>query len=284
MYPNEVLHKSMHVDPIKEGETKTFKLLATGIKKVGRNAAGKPMYNRPAQSLTGECTIYDRYRNKPIVIGNVVSMAKVEQPDGSDRFKYVTKDVYFDRTGRIHLGFDKNNQFAFLMRRNENKSNPFRDKTKKALFYLVDKAEAARLTLQDEDTSLDARLLVRDAAIEDLKLMGKGLGLDTEQDPSMLKAALTKIVNATGGPTKIIKASKNEDLKTRIAIKEGVELMYIKFGEQMWHWFADGKEILTVEPAQNSVDALTEHFLSKAGGPKLRKLNGLVEKHYKVSR
>lgn len=284
MYPNKVLHKSMHVDPIKEGEIKIFKLLATETQIVGANKEGKPVKNHPAQSLNGYSTVFDRYKGQPIVIGNVTSMTTIEQPDGSDRFKYVCDDVFFDRKGRIQLNSDKNNQWFYMMRINENKSNPFRDKTKRPVFYLVDKAEKARLELHDETLSLDARLLIRDAKIEDLKLIGKGLGLDIEQGPDMLKASLTRIVKGTGGATKIIKASKNEDLKTRIAIKEGVELMYIKFSDQMWHWFGDGNEILTVEPAQNSVDALTEHFLSKAGGPKFRKLNGLIEKHYKVSR
>ena len=125
--------------------------------------------------------------------------------------------------------------------------------------------------------------MVRDADFDTLKALAKGVGIPiARRSIDDIKVDLTNLCKRPGGPAKIIKASDDKALKARITITEGEELLYIRLKDHVWHWVKDGKEILKVAKNKNYTDELVTYFTSEDGEADLRKLEGLVMKHYKA--
>jgi hypothetical protein len=287
MYPNEVLSEGMKVPPLKEGEIKMFKLSNHGKIKVGKDSKGNPIYNQRSQVLVGETAVYDRYDKRMKLIGNVVSSAKVEGKEGEEtRFKLVTAPIYFPKNGVIMVNHEKNDLYAYLMRMNENGSNPFRDKRKRAIFEVVDEQKKIKRQLVSDEIELEARILVKDADTDMVKLIAKGVGsIDLDSSIETIKANLTSL--AKKDPVSVIKASSDVGLKAIIAVNEGTDLLYIKFDDspdqRKWYWMSDYSDIISVEVGDDPVKTLAEWLASDKGIESYRKLTNEIDKHYKVS-
>ncbi len=259
MEPNNKsqLSTRLQVKPLKEGEIKTFKLCGSGNidPNVRDEASGKnlPAHNGGAD-FVGYFTIYDKYEPIPSkrkkVLKNVTgTYIEPNKDTGKDEEREVLENITFNSKGICVVKHDEYTKMVCLMRANENASNPYRDKSKPAVWEELNANENAALAaiISDGDLAFEAENIARKGDIKDCMAISKKLFGSINPDPKDLRQ---KLVNeARSNPKGFIRASKDKDMRLKIQIDDAMKMRLLDLNEnEEWVWMEnDGKDILLVK-------------------------------------
>ncbi len=270
MKVNEVLSKEMRVNPLKEGETAIFRLHSAN--KLGNKFTEDGLrvpINRQVHQIPGIDIVYDPIKGTRVKIGNVTSEELVTK-DNKTTFEPIVEPIWIEN-GEITLNHRQNDTYFFLMRHNDNSTNPFRDHTKKAEFYLVDHVAEKNEKISYDAIEDDAIILLKEADIEELltiaaNLEGPFAGRVNQSNPiDIVRHDLRNIVRE-GNPQVIIKASRYIFGKLKIQVIEAEKWGIIKRSSESRSWFDhESKELISVDPGTDMVDALVKWFDTQEG-------------------
>jgi hypothetical protein len=121
--------------------------------------------------------------------------------------------------------------------------------------------------IQDEDLALDARIMVRNGTPAELFALAEKLGLDAEKDSEVVRAKL--IQRAKLAPLAIIQASTDAEMKSKLRVREAIELNFIDFEtkERSWFWSDDPKHpVIVVVPDNKDPLEYIVGFVQKEDG------------------
>lgn len=277
---NKLLSRKMRVKPLAEGEVATFRLInALKVEPRSKMPIRKAFY-----SLYGHANVTDVESGARVMLQNIASHVPVRMPDRTIQWVPQEERVRFGNMGTLRLGHGQNNTYAFLARHPLNDSNPFAPIGGRRVFYQVDALAEAKKSMAADSLELEARVLVRDSTLEDLKPMAKALGVSLDIGPEEIRHALNQ--RAKKSPAMLIRASKNMGLKALVLIEDALDSRLIGFDEQSREWFwNDGEEkegFYVVEAGIESKKALAGYLIGTDNRAGYRRLVGKLHqaKHY----
>jgi hypothetical protein len=270
MFIQNTLSARLKVKPLKEGEVKIFKLVGNG--KID-HATGQARYNSGGH-FTGIFTIYDKFETeaskKKKILRNVTGTAVVEK-DGKETLEEVVSDIEFNNRGIRVVKHDEYATLVCLTRANENASNPFRDKSKPAIWEEMSPAETKKELLDNMAVAFKAESYARTADIRDLQALAKKLSatgvkeLMVSSDKKADELRHDLIFISRKYPKELLRNSKDKEMKLKIIIDDAIKLFLLDFDEDKkeWIWCVDSSTIVAVpagtEPVAELVDHLTKN-------------------------
>lgn len=292
-YNNKILSEKLRVKPLREGEKAVFKLYemdklerAVTIDGVPTDPqTGNPVGVPSLYQLSGVRSILDKGDGRRKQIKNVVGYQYKENPKtGLVEDMPVIGPLVFE-DGKAEFTIDNNDSYIFVMRMDENGSNPFRSTKHKPVFYRAD----ARKKLREETLALDFKAeafwIIRTADVDELNAIARQVEpslLDSE--PEVIKRSLVKIADKE--PLEIIHNCNNKEIKMKLHIAEGLKFDFMEYNDvtRTYSWNLPNKydDILTVEVNKEPVDTLVEYLASREGNHHYRTLKKELEAFYKV--
>lgn len=269
---NEILSEKMRVEPLKPGETATFRLSNFGQIDPLSN---KEVY-KAGRSLLGTHTIFDPDDGGGTLktISNITGTDRITVTDGKGNktveIKPRVERVRFNSNASITLDHKKNDTYCYLMRHNGNATNPFRDKTHPVVFYLEQPDKAIAENIKKDDLTIRAKLLISRLSHGEIVTMATSINkeygkvrISLSQDTSNISYQLRKL--AESNPEVVINNSNNVSLQMYTLLKEAVSAGLIEFSQMDNKWYRiDGvnekNEILYVEPGKDRFDELAEYL------------------------
>lgn len=265
------LSSRLQVKPLKEGDLKVFKLCGSGQidPHVKDEASGK---NLPAHngggSFVGYFTIYDKFEpiasKRKKVLKNVTGTYFEPNKDtGKDEEREVMEDILFNSKGVCVVKHDEYPKLVCLTRANENASNPYRDKSKPAIWEEVDSASTQlKAIISDRDLAYEAESIARKCDIKDAMVISKKLFNKVYPDPDDLRQAL--INAAISNPKEFIRNSKDKEMRLKIQIADATRMRFLDMNEnEEWIWREnDGRDVVLcpVEIGKEPYGVLIEYI------------------------
>jgi len=274
MKPNQVLHKELHVKPLDEGQTATFRLI--GANKLGNkySSGGRRLPINPAvKQVPGMAYLYDPHKKTRVRIGNVVGEEPNEE-NGKTVFKQITAAILIEN-GEIIFNAEQNDSYCFMMRHPGCKTNPWHDRKKKPIFELIDKAAERQSKIAYDAVEDDAIILLRDSGLDELLAIAESLHEDykslvnVDNSVDEIRHDLRNIVRK-GNPEVIIRASDYKFGKMKLQVIESEKWLILKriVANRAWHSIMGDqkKELMTVEPGTDMITALIHWFTQDDDG------------------
>jgi len=239
---NEILSKELQVKPLVRGDMAIYKVLGAGEPMSHMHYDdGSPVLSSPRFSMKGESTISDPFDgNKPNkTITNAARTRPIKMPDGSTHQEEVIERVKFDNAGFKFVKFDDMQTYFFLERCNENKDNPYRNRSRKAMFERV---RANKKAVKDLDSKLldyEALAMVMEGTIDELKLMAThlpdGMKVSLDNPLDVIKMDLIRV--AEKNPRALIEASGNKDAKRLIQFRDAAKYNVLVWDDKLREWY-----------------------------------------------
>lgn len=273
---NRLVSEPLKVAELKEGESAIYKLIVADYKDLSRrDQKDNPLLSNPGRRMNHSSKIWDPIKRKRVTIRNIVGYETINTENG-ERDKVILERIFF-KGGVKSVTPDQLETYAFLERTNGNRDNPFRDRSKKAVYYRVNPVRMAIRDMENDLLLLDALNYVSKADFITLKAMFKSMDktAKSEIDASTFETLKRGIFKyAQKNPILAMKASENNEAKLKIQIMEAEHFNVIKFDEgddaigakRTW-FFIDEKmsTICEVELAVHKIDGLIEHFKTDEG-------------------
>lgn len=277
---NNLVSEPLKVRPLGDDETAVYKLIIADYVDLSRKDSNdKPLKVNPGRSLHHTCKITDPVNKQKVLIRNITGYQLVTLPDGQEQRKPVVERLRFSKGGIVSIRSDQFETYAWMERHNGNRDNPFRDRSKPAIFYRVNAIKKANLALENDYILVDALNWVRDADLTQLKAMYISLkeyqpsairDIDPSS-PATLKKGLFDFTKSN--PFVAMKASDDKEVKFKIAVMEAEHFNILAFEEgndidipRQWR-FIDRQmtKICDVDVGEHKIDGLIKHFKSKNG-------------------
>lgn len=271
---NELLSKELQVPALKPGEKKIFRRLLKG--KIDQQT--KQPYVLADFWQSGKAMIFDRFAKESVLLLNVMGSRPIKLPDGKTLMDPIVVMVKWDSTGDKLITEENFEEYCFLMRSNQNMSNPFRNQTHKASFFLVDKERDIKLEQADYDLETEAAYYCRHCDELEIKVIAKKLNIKAAPERVRLEI-LDRIKQ--GGAKAIMIASNEGNIKKRIQITDAEKYNIILFTDIDGKWFFTdnlNEPICDVEINKDRIEGLIEFFGTKEGFGKY----GLLAKKVKT--
>lgn len=267
---NSQLSKELKIPPLKPKEQVKFRLLRKG--QIDQSTKEPLVLSDYWQ--VGKEMIYDPFAKKRVLILNVVGEKPVEMPDGRTRYEPIVGMIKWDEKGDIQMGEEQFEQICFMRRSNKNRSNKFRNKRRKVMFFEVNEMATLHKTLKNMDLTHDAYGWVRDCPLDELKAIANNLGVKFSEESNgldSLRITLLKKCEELDGPRAIIIASSKGNarakMKVQITDAEKYEILFFDDNTRDWYFMDNVKEsIVNISVEQNKVDGLIDHFAKGDGG------------------
>lgn len=282
-YINEMLSPQLRVPDLKPGEMVKFRLLKKG--EIDPQT-GFP-YTLADYWMQGKEMIFDPYnkKNKNVLILNAVGFAPVTMPDHTTKYDPRVEYIKWDSTGEKLLGEDAFETICFLRRSNKNKSNPFRNKRRKALFEEINERVILATKFNDENLDLDARLYVRDCDWDELKGIAMNLKMNVDNDKlDALRINLMEMVRKD--PRGVMLASSNKKMKVKIQVMDAERYEILIFDHTTRSWFY--KEKLTDKPLcqvdldKDKLEGILDFFKTPAGQAEYARFSKTIKTLYEA--
>lgn len=277
---NRLVSEPLKVRPLMDDETATYKLvIADYIDLSRKDSNDRPLPVNPSRSLHHTCKIIDPLSKQKVLIRNITGYQLVTLPDGQEQRKPVVERFKFGKGGIVTVTSDQFETYAWLERHNGNRDNPFRDRTKPAVFYRINAIKKANLALENDYILVDALNWIRNADLVKMKSMYASLkeyapGTIRDIDPSSPATLKKGLFDYTKqNPVIAMKASDDKEVKFKIAVMEAEHFNIVIFEEgneidipRQWR-FMDSKmtKICDVDVGEHKIDGLIKHFKSKNG-------------------
>jgi hypothetical protein len=278
---NKLVSEPLRVMPLRDDEKAIYKLVIADFVDTSRtDMQGKPLQVNPSRLMHHTCKITDPISKQKVLIRNITGYTNVVLPNGEDQRKPVVAKFKFEKGGIQTVDSNQFETYAWMERHNGNRDNPFRDKSKPAVFYRVNSVKKANLELENDYILVDALNYIRNSDLLQLKSMYAGLkeispasirDIDAT-NPATLKKGLFDYTKQN--PILAMKASESSEVKFKIAIMEAEHFNVIMFDEgnedadQNRQWrFVDSNmaKICDIDVAEHKIDGLGKHFKTKEG-------------------
>lgn len=272
---NDLLSKELYVEPLKENETASFRLIRAGFM--------DPMTGKPASpsghSIPGLEVIFDKVKKANVRIMNIKEFVPT-QVNGQTIYEPKAAGVYFGGSSTITCTVNENDQYLFLKRTSYNRDNPFRSKKYPPIFFEVNvekdaqvnvsNTEYKRLALNIVADSNDKELISIAYALNEAKQIG--VTIDMNQKGPKLRAAMNNVAESYS--EQLILASEDDDSKLRIWIDRAISDVVIMFdpheSKRQWIWLRDEKSkakksIVKITEGNDPIKGLIDYLLSADG-------------------
>ena len=288
---NSRLSKQLQVKPLAYGEEVEFELLNAYKKEKGREEPSCPELWAHVERQT----IYDPGQNQNVLIENIISWQPMTTPTGEIIHKPVVKKPEFIK-GVCKVKYDEPDTYIYMMRSNGNVDNPFR-KGKRRIFRIRNKKRELTEQLETIDLSWSAEKLIREtldwngrrAIVEKLNQSPDQKFHIRAGKTELDKMLLELITMAKQFPKKVIMASEDREAKIRVQIAdcESMRLLTYDRTERAWRQMLNGgkdvRELCTVDPDKDRVDAILEHFRTEEGRKHYMSLLGQLQSIFKAT-
>jgi hypothetical protein len=261
LQPNKVLSKIMRVTPLKG--VAIYRLIKSDeISPTATDINGNKKFSNPSWKSADKFQIRDIETGQMVLIGNVVSVKAVKEPNGALRYDPVTAALKFT-DGTLRITDKEQATYEAAERHNANRDNPFRDDSKPAIYYRIDARKYA--ASQNNKNAILAESLMWVTNLDHIKIKalnqdlpdGKKLNLDSEYE--VIKDQLFKLTQED--PIMVMKASDNRATIAKIVVMECERFQIILWDNEKRVWFFNDEKQLTimeVEIGKNRIDALAE--------------------------
>lgn len=261
------LSERMLPTPIKVGQVKKFRLLGAGQHDP---LTGLPSFNTGA-IFEGITTVYDIGKKEPVILKNITGKSIKKDKDGKEVVEEVISTVEFNSSGIAYVDHTQPETYVFLSRDNRCITNPFRDKTKEAMWEEIIENRHEEKQRFLSDLKYEALKLIKESSIKDVIAIGKTLTkggyltVNLDGPPSDVRWAIEKVCDKN--PEEVIKAGKELLPKIKIDIQDAVNFGELEFQADGNTWvFAkehENKEICQVEPGKDPLETLAKHLLAE---------------------
>lgn len=266
------LSPKMMPKPLKLGEIKIYKLCNAGEVDytTTSEATGRHITKvNPYYISEGVESIYDKYeddhykRNK--IIKNVTG-TELKNKDGRAVIEEKVEDIEFVNSVCV-VRDNEPGKYLFLERSNYNKNNPFRDKTKPAVWEAVEGEKEISEVLAIEAIKDDAIFILREMTTKEMQACAKGLGILNidSKDSDALRWDLRQ--KALKDPKEFIKKSKNAKAIRKLQIADAKLYKIIAFDEDSGNWIwpseKEDKRVVCAVPVgrKDSPEDFLDEFL-----------------------
>lgn len=186
----------------------------------------------------------------------------------TDRMEYTPKRLTFEG---FCMKFDANQdleKYAYTYVYPKNQESPFRKKNEEVKFYVFNPEYVAKKQNKFDDVLTDALTYVKEAAIDELRMKGKGMGMSfTDKGEEEIRSDMRQ--KAKANPTNFLKQVNSESNEWRGRVQDAIDtgIFETKIVNQMprWYWgkgeFA-GKEICIIDKGANQFEFLLSHMLT----------------------
>lgn len=185
-------------------------------------------------------TIYDKFEPDPAkrrkVIKNLVG-TELKHKDGKTVLEEKIESIILVN-GIIIVQPEQYFTYLFMERSNNNKSNPFRDQSKPAVWEEVEEAKAAEEILKEEDLRHDAESIARTMSIEEARAYAKKLEIPGWDKKGSDELRLDLRQRAKANARDFIKGSKDNRAKRKLQISDAKDYGIIAFDPDTntWEW------------------------------------------------
>jgi hypothetical protein len=252
---------------IAEGEVKKFKLLKAGQVDP---ATGLPTFNAGA-IFTGVATVYDTEWKRNVLIKNIVGQTVAEK-DGKQVTEEIVEDIEFDNSGMCYVRHTEPEKYLFMCRHDACKTNPFRQKSKPALWEEIIPVNIKEAQKFNMDLEFDALTTVKNLEAKDIIALAETLAIKKLIDVNVsgklsdVRFEVEKYCKVN--PTEVIKASKAKLPKIKLDIQDAIAMKEIEFESENneWVWsnkHGKSKTILSVTPSHDPIDSLATFLLKE---------------------
>lgn len=273
---NGIVSEAMRVKPLKEGQSALYKLCDCDTVDRSRvdEETGQPKQAQPRYSLYGAgINIFDRFTGKRHILQNVTGIKYETMPDRTQREVPEITRVHFERNGTKSVNYTQEGTYIFMERHPRNRDNPFRDKTKKPIFYRVSNNKVVNADNERFMIMADTMDHIKNADLAELKAIYEALDPTAKRSVNannfdILKRDLYQM--AQKDPIAIMRCSSNKEVKMKIQLMDAEFYNIITFLENSEEagsnraWiYADGKKICNIDIATNKVEGLIQFFENK---------------------
>lgn len=265
------LIKDMIVQPLKNGEVVEYRLFDVSPVTNRFTEDGEPIPAVPAFFGLADQEGVKIPGIGKVVIGNVIDHEPVKNPvSGEMELKPKYGPPGFSGMS-IFVRHDQFELYQYLERHNDNSSNPYRDRGRKATFHRVDKAKELRMSIKNDELMADAMFWVRSSTLEELRTAAYNLqeqfrgrvNMDLPVDG--IRHDLYQLIKG-GNALAVVSASSDKVGKKKIQLFTVEEYGYIKRDENKRTWYhMNGEEICQVDKNMSMLDGLYEFTKTKAG-------------------
>jgi hypothetical protein len=279
------LSKEMQVAPLQKGQVAIYKLIESDLDDpTHEDLNGKKLKRSPGYTLCGQEEIYDRIAGQEVIISTKKRNRKIKTAVGEINVSDKAEPVRFTSSKpAIAVKDNQPDVYGYMERSNKNASNPFRDKSKKAIFYRVDAQRKARENNAKSEFRLDAMNWVLKeathqeliACAEKVKQLRPDVQIRTDYKNSeastgheLLKRELFAL--AETDPYSIIKGSTKIDSVVKMQVQDAESFQIILFTDgksiatskqnTWWHNDENVTTICVVEHGKDKYEALLEFF------------------------
>lgn len=273
---NDIVSPPMRVNPLKDGQVAIYKLCDADTFDRSRvdEETGQPKAAQPRFSLYGKgINIFDPIKKKRFILQNVAGIKHEMLPDQTQKEVPVTKRVHFERNSTFSVDSTREGTYIFMERHPRNRDNPFRDKTKKPIFYRVSNNKIVNADNEKFMIMADTMAHIRDADFTELRAIHEGLDATYKREVNAnsfetLKRDLYKL--AQKDPVTVMRCSSNKDVKMKIQLMDAEFYRIITFldnsedadSNRAWI-YADGEKICNIPIDQTKIEGLILFFEEK---------------------
>lgn len=266
------LSPKMMPKQLKDGEIKIYKLTNAGeVDHTTTNeSTGRPITKvNPYYISEGVESVYDKFEEDPYkrnkIIKNVTG-TELKQKDGRATLEDKVEDIEFVNSVCV-VRSNEPGKYLFLERSNYNKSNPFRDKKKPAVWEAVEGEKEIAEILAIEEIKDDAILILRGMNVQEMQACAKGLGVVSIDKKTSDELRWDLRQKALKDPKEFIMKSKNAKAIRRLQIADAKLYKIIAFDEDSGNWIwpseKDDKRVVCSVPVgrKDSPEDFLDEFL-----------------------
>lgn len=269
---------------LKPGEIRKFKLLNAGA--IDQNT-GHPAYNAGA-TFSGTSTVWDKTKNQPVIIKNITGYETVQDRDGKDSLREIVSHVEFDNTGMCYVNHKQPETYLWLARDDRNASNPFRDKSKEAVWYEVLEVNTKEREQFRFNLEYDAQTLARNPNIKEViaiaTVLAKKKLIDVNLSGPAQDIRYEVMKCCSINPKEVIRAAKDKQAILKLDIQDASNLGEIEYQHDgnAWVWPKEYENnvIHKVTPGEDPLEALAKYLLTdkdEAAAAMLKKLKNTLK-------
>jgi hypothetical protein len=273
---NKIVSEPMKVKPLKHGQVAIYKLCDADTVDRSRvdEVTGQPRSAQPRYSLYGKgVNILDPVKGKRYLLVNYDGVKFETNPDGSQKQVPNCKRVHFERNGTFSVDATHEGTYIFMERHPRNRDNPYRDRTKKPIFYRVNNAKVVSGENEKFIIMADTMNHIMKADLTELQTIYQNLDPTSKREVNpnnfdVLKRDLFKMVQKD--PILVMRCSSNKDVKMKIQMMDAEYFGIITFlegaenakSERTWV-YTDGTSICHVPIDTNKIEGLISWFEEK---------------------
>lgn len=299
---NEFLSDKLKVEPLKKGQTATYRLISAGKKNpyIRDETTNVEKRSFPANFvLSKEIEIIDSGADYgSVLLQSVVGWQPIrENNNKNDRFNPIFEAINMNEQGSVTLDHSRQEQYIFMERHPLNRDNPYRDYNRAPLFYKEDIERDKRIRFEHNELIADLMAYVGLCSASELEQIRMALiesgqtaffGLPTQ--PDFIRNSLYGMIPLNDHAEIIMKHAPSGRLKIQKKIMDLAKIEKIRFKEADRIWMVhrpvgeSGKRKfgVSIQPGDDPVKGFIDWLMSEDAIEDLNTLNELHTEFYET--